>query len=320
MTVAVLHRVFDESFARDSIPSLRSAGYTDAIRYAIGAGKAISLAEFNAFITAGMSVTLVDEGGAQMGLSGWSGGIARATATMQVLDSLGVPRSSIGAMYYATEDPSRRNPNTYSADVSFFSAVAVIHAQYGGRRIGIYGSGPLIDRVMAAVPQVTLGWSVRTWGVSPRSNLVQEPNPTMSTLGGTVDQNTALTVDWGQFPSPIVPVSVPTAIVPTSTIVSTTTDSKEGVMNTLRVEIPVSKGYGALHTSIPWPSVVSVDKEGSDPDADHFYLTGSVQRQQRDGMLYLTITGAGQGDPDHNNLLGTDAAPAIAAVYVTVSA
>lgn len=205
---AVVAAPFDESFARDSINALKAAGWTDAIRYAEGVGKAISLGEAQMYWAAGMSLTLVDEMEAQMGLGGYNRGVQRAIAANKVWDLLGAPRSPNLGIYYATEDPNTR-PGTYQSDVAFFQGVRDVHMSNGQRLFGPYGSGPMIDFVLSRVTEASLGWSVRTWGVSSRSTLVQEPNATMDTLNHSIDQNSvgpaaAKTQFWGQWHPTIV--------------------------------------------------------------------------------------------------------------------
>lgn len=193
---------FDESFARDSLAQLAAAGYDAAIRYILGQGKAITLAEFRQFVDAGWSVTLVDEAGQQPALGGYTAGVARARLVMAAADALGLPRSADAACYYVGDDPSPIAVAYYQTIAGFFQGVCDVHATYGGRRVGIYGSAGLINYVMAHEPRVTLAWAVRTWGLPRVCHLIQEPNPTKSTLGGTIDQDTATAVDFGQWPRP----------------------------------------------------------------------------------------------------------------------
>lgn len=202
IALARVARPFDESFARVSIAELRAAGYTDAIRYVVGAGKAMTLPEWQMFLAAGFSVTLIDEGPPQQALGGFAAGTDRARAAMIAMDTLGLPRSPEAACYYAGDDPSPIPAADYPTVAAFFDGVAAVHAAYGNRRIGDYGSAGQIDYTVAHVAAVTLEWPVRSWGLSRHPALIQEPNPTMSTIGGSVDQDSAALPDWGQWPPP----------------------------------------------------------------------------------------------------------------------
>ncbi|HEY2302306.1 MAG TPA: glycoside hydrolase domain-containing protein [Acidimicrobiales bacterium] len=199
MAVAQVHHPFDASSPNLPLDELTAAGYTDAIRYATGAGKAITRAEWVSFAAWG-SITLVNESFAQAAFkTGRAGGVSEASAANAAADAVGMPRGPAGAIYYVGDDPQPASQWMYPSIVEYFRGVATVH-DVTGRRIGAYGSGAQINNTRAQVPQVTLEWAVRTWGLSGHPNLIQEANPTMSTLNHRVDQNTAVTDDWGQFP------------------------------------------------------------------------------------------------------------------------
>lgn len=305
--VATLHEVFDESFARDSIPALKAAGWTDAIRYATGAGKAITSAEAQAFIAAGMTVTLVQERGDQPALGGYAAGATDAKAANAAADAVGMPRGAQGAIYYVGDDPAPLPAARWPAVVSYFTAVRDVHAA-SGRRIGCYGSGPQINNTRRYIPQVTLEWCVRTWGLSAHPNLIQEPNTTLNTLGHTIDANTAVGADWGQWPfaaAPSAPAAVPPPTVNAYPIFG-------GPMPSFIASVPVGPngegwavfdggigsdpGSASLSPAVPWSKFVAATPWCVDPAHDPDRPSPNVGVQVRGGWLFVRVSGGAPGN------------------------
>ena len=188
MAVAQVHHPFDASTPNLPLDELTAAGYTDAIRYATGAGKAITRAEWASFAAWG-SITLVNESFAQAAFkTGRAGGVSEATAANAAADAVGMPRGPAGAIYYVGDDPQPASQWMYPRSSSTSGA------SQRPRRHRAPNRGLRLGRPDQQHPgpgaQVTLEWAVRTWGLSSHPNLIQEANPTMSTLNHRVDQNT----------------------------------------------------------------------------------------------------------------------------------
>ncbi len=102
------------------------------------------------------------------------------------------------------------------------------------------------------------------------------------------------------WPHPIVtPIHVPPAPPVPPLIVATMTDKDLGAMKKTLLMVPVANGCGWVQTGIPFDSVISLDKQGSDPAVDGGYWAGSAQGQDRGGQLLLSLTDCRTGDPEH---------------------
>ena len=187
-------------------------GYCGVVRYILDGtmpGKGITKAEYDGYLAAGLSVTLVMETGSQPALRGFAGGQADARAAFAQAAAIGWPADR--PIYFVFEDPTRVAAAQWPALEQYAIGVASIVPV---SRIGAYGSAALDDWLIQR-GHASYGWAVETWGaLTPRINLCQMYNPVPgapSNLGGSVDPNECLTADWGQTPAPA------TTAVPTST-------------------------------------------------------------------------------------------------------
>ncbi len=79
---------------------------------------------------------------------------------------------------------------------------------------------------------------------------------------------------------------------------TTAVDKELGPVQKQLIMINVANGCGDLHTTIPFNTVIGLMKQGSDPEIDHTYWSGSAQGQERDGNLLITVTDCRTGFPE----------------------
>lgn len=188
--------VADMSFSRVSIPDLIRGGAVGVIRYVLGAGKGISVAEYDSYQMAGFPVAFVMEAGGQAAMGGWATGVAHAQQVNAELDAIGFPRSR--PVWYVGEDPSPAPVSHWPTIAQYFAGIDSVR----GRSAWVYGSGALISYLKRP------GWEVSTWaGAGSRYSKLRQLAGGMagrSTFGGAIDHNIVLTGDgdWGQWPSP----------------------------------------------------------------------------------------------------------------------
>lgn len=106
-------------------------------------------------------------------------------------------------------------------------------------------------------------------------------------IGG--DESLVQDYVFAPVPAPAPPAPAPLA---SPVVVSTWTDPQEGTMQLTAVQIAVAGGYGnEENTGIPWTALAGPPiLNGSDAEADGYYLAGEAHVQQRNGMVYLDVT------------------------------
>jgi hypothetical protein len=194
----------DYSTARPAPAALVAAGYKDVVRYVSPPPnpKNITLPELNELRGAGLGIALVWESVAQRAAtSGAAGGKSDAPLANQLADQLGYPDSC--TIYFVLEDPNKLPTSSWPQ----MDAYATAAKQNSKRPIGGYGSQAYIEHAIEG-GLITKGWQVGGWstGVSPKCHLMQRSNnPTLTTMGGNLDDDYIIAEDFGQWTGNIPP-------------------------------------------------------------------------------------------------------------------
>lgn len=194
--------ICDYSFSRPNPAALKAAGIDGVIRYATGVGKGISRDEYNILVAAGLTVTLVQEGGNQPALGGFNAGVRDALVANAAGTAVGYPADC--TIFYVAEDPARLPDRDWPTVDAYFAGVASVP----GRPVGAYGGLRLVEHLMAA-GRASKGWVVESWGgISPSVHLCQTLSGVPPQFRGQIDIDTVLQADYGQHPRPA-PVPIP---------------------------------------------------------------------------------------------------------------
>jgi hypothetical protein len=201
----------DYSWGRPSPAGLIADGYTFAARYLSydTSGKSLTHGEADALIAAGVDIVCVWEQGADDALDGYGQGVADAQAAAAQAASVGMP--SDRPIYFAVDfDAQASQQGTVDA---YFDGVASV---IGRGRTGAYGGYYLISRLFDD-GRITWGWQAYAWSYGNwdgRAQVRQVDNG-QTVAGGSVDLDTAMVADFGQWghggagaPSPSAAVEV----------------------------------------------------------------------------------------------------------------
>lgn len=207
--------IADESFSRIPPAQLIAGGITGVLRYLTGAGKAISLSEYQSYLAAGLKVGLIMEEGAEAILGGRAMGVAQARVANLAANALGHPGTR--PIIYGAEDPHSLPSSQWGLAVAYYQGVASV----GGRPATHYGSGALIT-YLGKLGLIWGGMEVSTWPVSGSQYSVLRqlatPMVGISTFGGAIDHNIVLKPDWGQVPAPTLILPGEEPMNPTDTV------------------------------------------------------------------------------------------------------
>lgn len=182
----------DYSFSRPSPAALRAAGYTFAVRYLTGSGKALTTSELDGLHAAGLTVAFISESSGQETLGGAAAGAQAGAVANAAMDALGVPHDR--PIYYTVDYDDRGHPGCLPLIASFLEA-----AQHGRREARAYGSVRVIDYLRQPGYQ-TAAWSGNA--VSAHAAIYQHQFM-VNFQGSMVDVNDARVSDFGQYPAPI---------------------------------------------------------------------------------------------------------------------
>ena len=200
----------DYAWARPSLSTLRSQGYSFAARYASWdtSGKNLSAGEASALIANGFDIVDVWEQNADDALSGYNQGVSDAQAAASQFAADGAP--STLPIYFAVDfDAQASQQGTIN---SYFDGVASV---LGRGRTGAYGGYYLISRLFDA-GEIAWGWQTYAWSYGnwdPRAQLRQVQN---GIEGDCCDADQSEASDFGQWghvetgPAPAAPPA-PTA-------------------------------------------------------------------------------------------------------------
>jgi peptidoglycan hydrolase-like protein with peptidoglycan-binding domain len=199
----------DYAFSPHPAPSaVRAYGASFACRYVSSNpandlnGKNLLKAELALLVTAGISVVLVAEEGANRMLAGRSAGIAdaqHAEAVVMALGMTGVP------VYFACDFDA--SPASQAAIDGYLDGAASV---IGRDRTGIYGGYYPVKRALdngsATWAWQTYAWSGGQW--DHRAQLRQVQNG-IAVGGASCDRDEAQAADFGQWPRPLARPVVP---------------------------------------------------------------------------------------------------------------
>jgi hypothetical protein len=266
------------------------------IRYLNGSGgKAITLAEMDSYIAAGIVVCFVFEILSTDIQGGNVAGSTNASAAKAALAALGTSGCPV---YFAVDESTIPD----LALPYFDGLTSVLQPS----QVGVYGEGALCT-LLQTEGLATWFWQSESTGFPGNAttlaitHLQQKYN--VSPIPGT-DLDEILKPDVGQWPRPVIPPPPPPAPAPVPHIVGT------GVIeHTVSVPLNAS-GNGYLITGVPWANYEGVSLQGSDPapSADNEYWHGTVEAQDRNGMVLVEVVGA------------TERANQSALVFITASA
>lgn len=195
MTLPIVTRGVDYSWARPGGAAIRQAGFTFAVRYVPypgDGGKRLTADELADLRANGLAVVLVYESTADRAGEGFDAGRSDAiTAAARVAD-LGFPRDQ--PIYFAVDydaDPS--DVVAYFQGVGSWLALA---------RIGVYGSHRVVtylhQGLLAAYAWQALAWS---GGQHYQGRHLYQVLNGQTLNGGAVDYNEANQADFGQWPA-----------------------------------------------------------------------------------------------------------------------
>lgn len=162
--------------------------YAGIIRYP----KNITKDEFDQALSHGLTVTLVQEGGAQPAMKGPSAGVQDAQHANQVADSIGYDRRA--AIYFVAEDPTTLPGSAWPTVEAYFRAVCATSA----RPVGGYG-GLRLTTHLQQMGLIGYKWTVQTWGGTDDFTHLEQLVG-VDTYGLAVDADQVLKADYGQHP------------------------------------------------------------------------------------------------------------------------
>lgn len=188
--------VADYSGARPDLHALKAAGAEGIVRYLapLPNQKVIDVAEYQAALGAGLTVTLIWEWTNQRALAGAEAGAVDGAEAARQAKQLGYT----GIVYACLEDPTPVDVTSWPTVEAYARAFAIA---FGGE-IGGYGSQNLLeDFIQRGV--IRYGWQVGGWShsVSGICHLYQRQKLTvLSPFGTQVDEDAILQPDYGQVP------------------------------------------------------------------------------------------------------------------------
>lgn len=173
--------VLDYSFARPDPSNIRSAGYSDVMRYlSPDSSKNLSGAERDALWAAGLGIGLVWESTATRAAQGLNAGKADAVSAAAQAKVLGFPVNL--PIFFAVDFDAQ-----VSQVVSYFTGVKSVLQN----PVGVYGSAKVVDGVIG-LGLAKFGWQTMAWSgstVSPNATLYQRIRATVSNPVAGSDEN-----------------------------------------------------------------------------------------------------------------------------------
>lgn len=188
----------DYAWTHPAPAAIKAAGLGFAARYlSHDATKSLTATEVLALRAENISIVVVWEDAAQAALRGQAGGVADAAEANRQAVACGLA----GTIIYFAADWDSTPAQQGAIDAYLDGAASVI----GRDRVGLYGGYWPLSRARAAGKATrywgTLAWSGNNWqtcGWQP--DIMQGPQATVG--GVTVDLDTSLSADFGQWPRP----------------------------------------------------------------------------------------------------------------------
>ena len=183
----------DYSWARPSLSTLRSQGYTFVVRYLSHdtTGKNLSRSEADALIAAGLDIVSNWEDSATDALSGYSRGVSDAQAANAQAANCGAPSNR--PIYFSVDFDA--TPGQQAAINSYFDGVASV---IGRDRTGAYGGYYVIQRLFDA-GKITWGWQTYAWSGGQWESRAQLRQIQNGILSGQADKDESVAIDFGQW-------------------------------------------------------------------------------------------------------------------------
>jgi hypothetical protein len=201
--------VIDFSWFRPDPMAILDAGFVGVIGY-LGTdqtGKLLEQDWLRAYLSTGLSATLVWELGNQRALDGYKAGVWDAQRAIHQADELGYEPGS--CIYYVLEDPRPVAPSQRPDVIEYARGLRDAGGPY---LVGGYGSKPV---VMQAAERgfIDHQWFVGPWGDDfDGASIVQTARNDLPQIEGAplnqYDEDLCLTDDWGQHGHQHVPRAV----------------------------------------------------------------------------------------------------------------
>jgi hypothetical protein len=263
----------DFSFARPTIAELQAAEVEIVIRYLTGQGKAISVAELDEYLAAGIAVCFVFEVAVDDVAGGSAAGAAHATQAKEAVSALGIGPCPI---YFAVDESI--DPATA---VPYFQGINTV---LPASLVGDYGEGALCE-LLEADGLATYHWQSESTSFPgntatlPITALQQTFNS--SPIADT-DRDVICKPDAGQWPRPTSTPTPPPVPSPggSSMAVSEAVTFKAGQLDVFQVSI------GALWHK--W-CIAGVWKNESVPLPAGVTLTGTPEVSVIGGAVYVMV-------------------------------
>jgi hypothetical protein len=189
----------DVAWDRPTISQIKGTGAEWVARYfSLDPTKNLTAEEVRDYAAAGLATVTVWETTATRALDGYAAGQADAHTAEQQRSAVGLPATHVHHFAVDTD-------TTWAAVEPYFAGAASV---IGQARVGAYGGLKVIAGAAAAGYRYlwqTDAWSNGVW--SPKATIRQQGG---TCLAGQADYDTAETVDFGQYPRPVVKPPVPT--------------------------------------------------------------------------------------------------------------
>ena len=270
----------DFSFSRPTVAQLRAAGVALVIRYLTGSGKAISRAELQSYLAAGIVVVFVFEVAATDGTSGYAAGAAHAQQASAALVALGLPAST--PVYFAAD----ADIVTPSDVLAYWQGIASVRPASTN---GVYGEGALCTLLDGDGLAVWFWQSESTSFPGNASTLpithIQQ-RVAGAPLAGT-DLDVLLRPDVGQYPRPAEPAPAPPAPLPP---LPPPTHYAGDSMTSYAARVSINDGKGWVASPVPASKIVSVVVQTRNPEVVNGYPSVPT--------IWAVATEAGKDSPN----------------------
>ena len=198
----------DYAWTHPAPAAIKAAGLGFAARYlSRDASKALSAAEVRALRAEGLSIVVVWEDTAAAALGGYTKGAADATEANRQAIACGL--AGIPIYFAADWDATPAQQGAINAYLD--GAASVI----GRDRTGLYGGYWPLSRARAA-GKATRFWGTLAWSGSNWQTCGWQPDimqgATASVGGVSVDLDTSLSADFGQWPRPVTATAKGTSV------------------------------------------------------------------------------------------------------------
>ena len=279
----------DFSFSRPAPAAIKAAGCAGVLRYICAElAKRITVAEHLTYRAAGIPVALVYEDGAGDFAGGANAGAAKAVIAAPQLVALAWPKDR--PVYAAIDEnlPVALYQLAYEGIHAFASALGRPDAIYGPRPFGYWAW-----KTHGVEYFWELGSSSFNDGPEPPSKRLQQLVGGSPIGGASVDYNTVLAEDWGQFPytAPVPAPKPPAPHVAPSPPKPSPTPEVAKVLHTVTGKIGAN-GEVIIDTSIPW-----ANRQAATPQTeDGAQSTASVRWTNAADMVRLVV----HGEPNEN--------------------